>query len=80
VFYNAAADSAGMARTKRQKSAITHNISFTVLRNYSASSLTNQTLSLDEVLVFKYDLPSMTTAAGSPSMIKRNHIAKRQRF
>jgi len=56
-IYNAAADSLEWLERNVQKSAITHNISFTSSQKLLGIFTTNQTLSLDEGWVFKYDLP-----------------------
>jgi len=55
--YNAAADSLEWLERNVQKSAITHNASFTSSQKILGILTTSQTLSLDEGWVVKYDMP-----------------------
>ena len=56
-IYNASADSLEWAEQNIEKQAVTHNIAFTSSQKLLGIFTTNQTLSLDEGWVFKYDLP-----------------------
>jgi len=56
-LYNTDTDSLEWAEQNIEKSAVTHNVSFTSSQKLLGIFTINQTLSLDEGWVFKYDMP-----------------------